>query len=72
MYIALQREEREIETDVTVMEQVFQYFLVDAIWSQYIMALPNVYEVSVYFYRQYLKYIRLQNIFIYRISIFGN
>ena len=45
MYIALQREEREIETDVTVMEQVFQYFLVDAIWSQYIMALSEPGEI---------------------------
>lgn len=45
IYIALQREERLVKDDQHVMKNIFPYFMIDAIWSQYMMALGELGDV---------------------------
>ena len=60
MYLALQREQRLVDDDESIMERVFPYFLLDAIWSQYMMALeergdaPDVYDSHPWKYVLYI------------------
>ena len=59
MYLALQREQRLIDDDQTIMERIWPYFLLDAIWSQYMMALeergdaPDVFDSHPWKYTLY-------------------